>query len=91
MGVCCGLAAPSVPELSPCPLVRVADLLPRVKGLGSSSLGLGESLLRERNPTGELVPSPYKTQQKLTVTTIISDSNLIHGIYLGQLANLNFA
>lgn len=57
------LVVPSVPEPSPCPLLRVAGLLPLVKGLGSSSLGLGESLLRARKATGEEVPSPCNIHQ----------------------------
>lgn len=63
LGGCCRLAVPSGPELSPCPLLRVEDLLPLVKGLGSSSLGLGESLLRARKAEGEEVPSPCNTYQ----------------------------
>lgn len=45
------------PMLSPRALLRVAGLFPLDKGLDSSSMGLGESLLRDRKATGD-APSP---------------------------------
>lgn len=39
------------------PRLRVMGLLPRPSGLGSSSLGLGESLLRVRTARGDALPS----------------------------------
>lgn len=59
------LVEPSAPELSPCPRLRVAGLLPLVRGLSKSSLGLGESLLLARNAVGEEeVPSTCNRKQK---------------------------
>lgn len=55
------VTAASAPEISPGPLFRVAILLPLVKGLDNSSLGLGVSLLRARKATREEVPSPCNT------------------------------
>lgn len=51
------MPAASAPEFSPCPLLRVAILLPLVMGLDNSSLGLGVSLLRARKATREEAPS----------------------------------
>lgn len=58
-GLCWGLAVPSLQAPSPWPLQRVESLLPRVKGLGSSSFGLGESLLLVRDKRGDGVPSSW--------------------------------
>lgn len=62
---------PSAAELSPCPRARVAVLLPLVSGLGSSSLGLGESLLLARKATGEEVPSACDKKKDITIHTRI--------------------
>lgn len=78
LGVCCGLAVPSAPELSPCPRLRVAGLLPLVKGLGISSLGLGESLLRARKPTGEEVDSPWSERVESWLLSFMR-----HGVVAG--------
>lgn len=77
LGGCCRVAVPSARELSPCPLLRVAVLLPRVKGLGRSSLGLGESLLRARNATGEEVPSTCNTSRHSTALLVMAWRDLV--------------
>lgn len=46
------------------PRLRVIGLLPRPSGLGSSSLGLGESLLRVRTARGDALPSTCRETLK---------------------------
>lgn len=53
-----GLEGTSATTASPCPWLRVTGRLP-LCGLGSSSVGLGDSLLRARPQTGEGLSSTY--------------------------------